>query len=253
MFGLAGETEFDLRFYLFGIPVRVHPMFWLSSAWMVWAGEAFDLTAIGVLCIFLSVLVHELGHAWYIRKFGYPSEIVLYFFCGYATSSHFPFWRRIIVSAAGPAAGLILGTACYLTYRFLPAQFLLQYSHIRYFLLMMTFGGIIVNILNLIPCLPLDGGQIMGAIVRRYGPPGRINEELIYKISIAVSGAVAVWAAICLNQQTMFFPRWSFAWLPVRDVNTLFLLQPSPKFEMIFMGYLCASNINALNHYKSWR
>ncbi|MFO0975587.1 MAG: site-2 protease family protein [Planctomycetaceae bacterium] len=253
MFGLAGETEFDLRFYLFGIPVRVHPMFWLSSAWMVWAGENFDLTAIGILCIFLSVLVHELGHAWFIRKFGYPSEIVLFFFCGYATSSHFPFWRRIIVSAAGPAVGLILGIFCYLLFRFLPPNIILGYSHIRYFLYMMMFAGIIVNILNLIPCLPLDGGQIMGALVKQYGPPGRVNQELIYKISIAVSGAVAVWAAVCLNQEQLFFPRWLFAWLPERDAILLYTLQPSPKFEMIFMGYLCASNINALNQYRLWR
>jgi Zn-dependent protease len=253
MFGLAGETEFDLRFYLFGIPVRVHPMFWLSSAWMVWAGENFDLTAIGILCIFLSVLVHELGHAWFIRRYGYPSEIVLYFFCGYATSSHFPFWRRIIVSAAGPAAGLILGTFCYLLFRFLPGNFLNQFPQIRYFLFMMTFSGIIVNLLNLIPCLPLDGGQIMGALVRQYGPPGRQNQELIYKISIAVSGAIAVWAALCMNQDRMFFPPWMFAWLPAQDARILYMLQPSPRFEMIFMGYLCASNINELNQYKAWR
>ena len=30
MFGMAGETEFDVRFSVFGIPVRVHPIFCLS-------------------------------------------------------------------------------------------------------------------------------------------------------------------------------------------------------------------------------
>ena len=32
----AAETPYDLRFRLLGIPVRVHPMFWLVSAVLGW-------------------------------------------------------------------------------------------------------------------------------------------------------------------------------------------------------------------------
>lgn len=43
---------------------------------------------------------------------------------------------------------------------------------------MMLFGGITVNLLNLVPVLPLDGGQIMAACVRQFGPRGRSSSEL---------------------------------------------------------------------------
>jgi stage IV sporulation protein FB len=253
VFGMAGETEFDLRFQLFNIPVRVHPMFWLSSAFMVWDGENPVRTFLGVLCLFISVLVHELGHAVVIRRFGFSSEIVLYLFCGYATSSHFPFRKAIAVSVAGPAAGLLLGALVYMVGRFGLLGSFAGFSEVFYFWQMMIFAGLIVNLLNLVPCLPLDGGQIMAALVRQFGPRGRDNSELILRISIAVSGAVALWAAWCSNHNQPFFPVWMFLMLPAKDGRLLFTLQPDPSFEVFFMGYLCATSIIELNRYRAWR
>ena len=43
MIGTAGETPFDVRFNLRGIPVRIHPIFWLSGAMMFWNPERMDL------------------------------------------------------------------------------------------------------------------------------------------------------------------------------------------------------------------
>ena len=36
MLGNVSPTPYDLKFTLFGIPVRVHPFFWLFSAIMGW-------------------------------------------------------------------------------------------------------------------------------------------------------------------------------------------------------------------------
>lgn len=252
VFGMAGETEFDLRFRLFQIPVRVHPMFWLSSAFLVWNGDNLLQTALGILCLFVSVLVHELGHAAVIRHYGVSSEIVLYFFCGYATSSHFPFRKSIAVSAAGPAAGLLLGVIVYLLGRFALPLIPAELPEVFYVWQMLIFAGLIVNVLNLVPCLPLDGGQIMAAFVRQYGPRGRSNAELILKISIAVSGAVALWAAWCSNHQQPFFPLWLFSLLPAKDGLLLSMLQPDPSFNVFFMGYLCATSWIELSRMRSW-
>ncbi|HAP06337.1 MAG TPA: hypothetical protein DCR20_00805 [Planctomycetaceae bacterium] len=247
MFGSAGHSEFDLNFQVFGVPVRVHPFFWLSTAFMVWAGDDLQLTLIGVICIFLSVLVHELGHAIVIRRFGYPSEIVLYVFCGYATSSHFPFRRALAVSAAGPGAGLLMGAVIFALQKFLPAALLQQYPGLNFAFQMLLFGSITVNLLNLVPVLPLDGGQMMAACVRQYGPRGRSSAELALQISIGSAGLLALWAAQCQNSQSAFIPFWVFQWLPIEDAVLLWTLQPSARFEVIFMGYLCANGVIALN------
>ena len=60
MFGVS-ETPYDLRFHALGIPVRVHPLFWLGAALL--AGRADDLAVIviWVACVFVSILVHEYG------------------------------------------------------------------------------------------------------------------------------------------------------------------------------------------------
>ncbi|MBT4867846.1 MAG: Zn-dependent protease, partial [Planctomycetaceae bacterium] len=77
MFGSFAPTPYDLRFELLGIPVRVHPIFWLSSGWLAWHRGRLDIVAVQVLCIFLAVLVHEMGHALVTRRFGWQPEIVL--------------------------------------------------------------------------------------------------------------------------------------------------------------------------------
>ncbi|MFM7040409.1 MAG: metalloprotease [Planctomycetaceae bacterium] len=249
MFGMAGETELDLRFELFRIPIRVHPIFWISSAMMVWDGDNPAQTVLGVLCIFFSVLVHELGHAFVIRKYGFPSEIVLYVLGGYATSSHFPFRKAVAVSLAGPMAGLAVGALIFLAGRVVFPEFLIAYPQLFYVFIMLMFGGMTVNLLNLIPVLPLDGGQIMAACIRQYGPRGTDRYELALKASVGISGAVCLWAARCNSVGTEFFPWFLFAWLPSEDARFLYTLQPDPQFQAIFMGYLCANSLVALKRF----
>lgn len=61
MFGVP-ETPYDLRFQLLGMPVRVHPLFWLVAAMLGWRNENIPLVLIWVGCVFVSILVHEYGH-----------------------------------------------------------------------------------------------------------------------------------------------------------------------------------------------
>ena len=111
-------TSFDVRFRIFGIHVRVHPLFWLFSAILGWpSGLArneqrllvpFVLIWIG--CVFVSILIHELGHVLMGRLFGSDGYIVLYSFGGVAVGSNDlrRRWQRILVTLAGPLVQLLL-------------------------------------------------------------------------------------------------------------------------------------------------
>src|SRR5882724_4686339 len=88
-----GQTNYDLRFRLFGTPVRVHPFFWLLAAILGWdlvnLPDGFLFLFIWVICCFLSILLHEFGHVWMGRAFGaHDSYIVLYSFGGLAVGSN---------------------------------------------------------------------------------------------------------------------------------------------------------------------
>src|SRR4051794_3104022 len=84
-------TQFDLRWRMFGIPVRVHPAFWLVSAIYGWdfvQGGELRLLLVWIACVFVSVLLHELGHVLTGMLFGSRGHIVLYSFGGLAIGSN---------------------------------------------------------------------------------------------------------------------------------------------------------------------
>ena len=259
MIGLGNETEFDLRFRVLDVPVRVHPMFWLSSAMVTWRGENIALTLVGIVCVFVSVLVHELGHALVARRFGFPSEIVLVFLFGLASTTRMSPWKNIRIAAAGPLAGLALAAIVYILLLSTsedPLDFLRDYNSPKVWAVhMMLFFGIFGNVLNFLPCLPLDGGNITENLLELYGPRRRSIRELVLQISIVSSSIVALRGAWCLNsdQEPPFIPLAVFRWLPDPHGVILSILQPDPKGMMIFFGILCAFSINNLNKLKQWR
>ncbi len=53
----AAETPYDLRFRLLGIPVRIHPIFWLVSIVLGWRDHNLPMVALWVACVFVSILV----------------------------------------------------------------------------------------------------------------------------------------------------------------------------------------------------
>lgn len=251
MLGQAGHTEFDVRFELFGIPVRIHPIFWISSAWIVWDGDDPARVFIGVLCVLISVLVHEIGHAVMSRRYGYPSEIVLYFLGGYATATRFSTWRDVKVSAAGPGAGLALFVVTYGVFRYLYTNHpdALASDHVAgYAIRWLLFMNLMWSVINLVPCLPLDGGNIMQVLMKRYRPRGA--DLKIVQVSMIASGAVAFWSVYCMNNPNVNLipvPKWL---LPGLRIDAL---QPDPKFLVIFFGFLCANQVMAYNEMQGRR
>lgn len=190
MFGQTRPTEFDLRFWLFGIPVRVHPIFWLTAAFIGWRGEMWDLTLVNMLCVFASILVHELGHALMTRYFGWQPEIVLEMFGGYATTTRHSTARDIAVLIAGPAAGFLLYGLIWVGNLYLREVNYYGSIHLVAAVSFLLWANLAWNVLNLLPIFPLDGGQILRNVLEYSSPRSGLKYTIM--CSIAVSGGIAL-------------------------------------------------------------
>ena len=150
----------DIRFSLLGIPVRVHPFFWLTVTFLGWGlGDALAIAS-WVGAVFISILIHEMGHAQCARQFGYSPRIVLYGFGGlaiYHPRSTEPAWQRIAVGFCGPGAGFLFA-AVLITLDSLagfPNTPFFRQLYVHFLWINIGWG-----LLNLLPIFPLDGGQI---------------------------------------------------------------------------------------------
>jgi Zn-dependent protease len=157
-----------IRFSIFGIPVEVQPFFWVTLVLIGGAlgadsASAILQTLLFVLAGFISILVHELGHALTARKFGAHSSIVLQAFGGLAQHSgvHLSRPQAFVVTAAGPLLQIGLGLAVWYA---LPHLTELK-PHAGYFFVTLMSISFIWALLNLLPILPLDGGQMLHAIL----------------------------------------------------------------------------------------
>src|SRR5262249_14738263 len=146
MFTDPGRTQWDLQFRLLGVPVRVHPMFWFMALLLGQSTliDGIQYLLIWVACVFVSILIHEMGHVLAARAFDVWSAIVLCGFGGLAigASRMRHRWQHILVCLAGPVAGfLLLG----LLLLILPILAPLEWEQLKY---------VVLRKLNMVPFDP---------------------------------------------------------------------------------------------------
>lgn len=221
LFMEPNQTSFDLRWRMFGIEVRVHPMFWLVSLFMGMSAlkMGYEYLASWVGCVFLSILIHELGHVWMGQLFGSRGHIVLYGFGGLAIGSSQleGRWQRIAVFFAGPLAGFTFLGGLYLFlwiwdtdgfpyYLWIASMDLglpisvedlalaalpkLTHPLMWSVLSNLVFINLLWGLVNLLPVWPLDGGQITRDLCEGLFPNAGLTQSL--GISLVVAGILAV-------------------------------------------------------------
>jgi len=182
-----------MGFRVLGVPVRVEVVFLLAMAFLGWSmGREGAQLVLWLVVASGSVLVHELGHALAFRRFGARPEVVLYGFGGYTTGAAQPPLRSIVVSAAGPAVGLVVGTAVLLGGRSVAwsgtAPGLLEIA-----LFDLVFVNLGWGLFNLLPMLPLDGGNIVAATFEAVtGGRGQGVARIVSLVTAVLVGVAAV-------------------------------------------------------------
>jgi stage IV sporulation protein FB len=251
---LIGEpppTQADLHFRLLGFPVRVHPFFWVTTLLLGMGGGPADplKTLVWIAVVFVSILVHEMGHATLQRTFGGHPWITLYGFGGLASCNdcdRSPS-RQITMLVAGPIAGFLLAAVLILgmwltghAIGFAASAERVDLASIgidravvqplgpfaAYFEPVQSHLGndiiadlLQVNILwglfNLLPVYPLDGGQISRELFTLGNPRSGIIQSL--QLSVGVAAILAVYAL--LHHQ--FFLCLMFGYLAYASFQTL--------------------------------
>lgn len=180
------------EFKIFNIPVRVEPWFWVTLALIGGAmglnsKEALMRVLIFVVAGFISVLVHELGHALTAKHFRHRVYIVLQAFGGYAAYQGGSHSRKntLLITAAGPAIQIALG---FVALAF-ANQFDAMSTQALYFLRVLYAISFIWAILNLLPILPMDGGRLLETALG----PRRIKTTLTISMVTAISIGLLAW------------------------------------------------------------
>lgn len=148
-------------FQLAGFPVFIGWSFLLvmgfGVAFLATQGSTLDAVALPAV-FFVSILIHELGHALVARRLSLrPDHIVLHGLGGVTRMGRRPEpTEGILVTLAGPLAGLVLGTAAYLLFlvRALP-------DPVRGVLWLVAWLNLFWSLFNLLPIRPMDGGLIL--------------------------------------------------------------------------------------------
>jgi len=193
-----------LVFRVFGFPVAVRTEFFIFFAIFGSGLRRLELVAAWIAIAFVSILVHELGHATVARAFGCRSTIVLHGMGGTTYPVRAPgtpplAWSAdLAIALAGPAFGLALGMAVWLAARLAPA--FVAHEPGPFVVEQLLWVNLGWSLINLAPILPYDGGLATRAVlVRLFGDRG---DRASHMLTIGLAAAVVA-AAIALRS------RWS--------------------------------------------
>jgi len=226
LFQAPPPTRFDLNFSIAGIPVRVHPLFWLIA--ILFGSSANSIASLlgWVIAIFISITIHELGHAFALRRHGQGSLIILHAAGGLTVPESISWGGRmasvaisanqqILVSLAGPFAGflfavLVLAVSIGLggtiiprfIFGFIPFPLILfpaGWEILTSFFMDLLWVNIFWGLINLMPIHPLDGGQVARNILIQTDPLNGMRTSLWVSV---ITGAAIAMAGLLFLQST---------------------------------------------------
>jgi hypothetical protein len=202
--------------------------------------------AVWIAVALVSVMVHELGHQIVGRIFGQPGNITLSGLGGQTVGSYDELrpWQRILLYMAGPGAGfaflaLIVAADSTTWNRFM--DYLIEVSgsmfwddwKIRLFWIdktglgewrragyfpyvvtisLLTFLNLFVNIMNLLPIIPMDGGMIFKEICCLLSP--RYGLKIAFGFSFLLACTTSVFLLVVVLERYKILPKFLEPYYP---------------------------------------
>jgi Zn-dependent protease/CBS domain-containing protein len=183
-------------FTIFGVPIRLHFTFLLLLVFLLFIGigerQSGASTAIYILALFGSILLHELGHALVASRFGIRTvEIVMFPIGGVSRPERPPKAREELwIALAGPSVNLLIAAGIALwawqQHRLAPLSELLEPTDAN-LALRIGAGNLMLALFNILPAYPMDGGRVLRSLLARWRP-----EDEATRISAATGQALAV-------------------------------------------------------------
>jgi Zn-dependent protease len=203
------QNQFDWEVYTFLVMIRKGKITWASKTLLMLASLVLFCLALGwsvswsTVLIIVGVLVfHEGGHLLGMRLFGYRDTQLLFlpFLGGVAVGRDAVIlkpWQSLVMLFMGPLPGLFIGVAMM---ALLPEG--TGWAH--------ELADILVflNAFNLLPFLPLDGGQIMDTVFIGRFPYVKV-------VFTAVSGAALILVSLALSGGTLLIALGAFMLLRI--------------------------------------
>jgi Zn-dependent protease len=189
-------------FRLLGFDVRIRPGFvvFMVLIVLIYSGDEFGVWLAGSLAVF--TLVHELGHAVVARRNGADAEISLDFLAGYTSyrpRTTLSRAQRALISAAGPLTHIVVSVAVLAAMGVNPLD---RPSVDEPAASAVWWAGPAIGLLNLVPVLPLDGGNIAQTGLETV--LGDRARRTMAMASIAITAAFAVWCALDESRRGWF-------------------------------------------------
>ena len=179
---------------LFGFPLHVRPGFLLFVVLIIFLnGDEFGVWLAAALAGF--TLLHELGHAVAARRAGADAQVSLDFMAGYTSYTaprQLSQGTQAVIALSGPITHIAAGV---IVLALMGANPLDEASWQRSAATQAVWwAGPAIGLFNLLPVLPLDGGNVVTSLLERVAP-GSARRFMLYA-SVALTVGAAVWFVV---------------------------------------------------------
>ncbi|MBI3595426.1 MAG: site-2 protease family protein [Nitrospirae bacterium] len=221
-----------LKFAKFGITaISMAATAWIYALFYGWAFAA------GLVIL---IFLHEMGHAAAIRMKGIKTgaPVFIPFVGAFIAMKEFPKNVKVesFIAFGGPLAGAVASTFAYMLFK--------ESGNSLY--LALAYVGFLMNLFNLIPFSPLDGGRIVAAVSTKIWGVGLVAVLLFFLkthhpmlLMILLFGAIRLWKS----------------WKEKEEEKEYYDVEPSFRFNMglsylglvIYLGQMTLMTLKLLN------